>query len=101
MLYTLAMNDVHLSSKLKIAKDILVRELEGEAVLLNIQTGVYFGLDKTATATWQLMQKQKDLQGVLDSLLKDYEIDKKTCQDDLLKFASNLQKNAIVEIYED
>ena len=94
------MNSVSLSSSVKISKNILFREMQGEAVLLNTETGLYFGLDPSGTAAWQMMQKQKELRGVLDGLLQEYEVDAETCREDLLKFASTLQKNGLVEIDE-
>lgn len=89
-----------LSSSFKISKNILFREMQGEAVLLNADSGIYFGLDSAGTVTWNLMQKQKNFQGVLNGLLQEYEVDAETCREDLLKFASNLQKNGLVEIEE-
>ena len=94
------MNSPSLSSTVKISKNILFRELDGEAVLLNSETGVYFGLDASGTAAWQLMQQQKNLHCVLNALLEEYEVDAKTCREDLLKLASTLQKNGLVEITE-
>ena len=94
------MNAVSLSSSVKISKNILFREMQGEAVLLNTETGLYFGLDPSGTAAWQMMQKQKQLRGVLNGLLQEYEVDPETCREDLLKFASTLQKNGLLEIDE-
>ena len=94
------MNLASLSSKIKIIPNILFRELEGEAVLLNSETGIYFGLDPAGTDIWHRMQKEKNLGEVLKSLLEDYEADPKTCREDLLRFTSHLQKNGLIEVHE-
>ncbi|PYO19380.1 MAG: hypothetical protein DMD85_18645 [Candidatus Rokuibacteriota bacterium] len=39
---------------IRIRKDVVFRELEGEMVLLNLATGVYFGLDPVGTRIWTL-----------------------------------------------
>ncbi len=100
MTYTLPMNDISMSSTVKLSDKILFREMQGEAVLLNIETGIYFGLDASGTATWNLMQKQKNIGKILNLLLLEYEIDPKTCREDLLKFISNLEKNGLIEVHE-
>lgn len=94
------MNSISLSSTVKLSDKILFREMQGEAVLLNIESGIYFGLDASGTATWAIMQKQKNIGKILDLLQQEYEIDPKTCQEDFLKFISNLQKNGLIEVHE-
>lgn len=94
------MTRIHLSSKISFSDQILFREMQGEAVLLNIETGIYFGLDAVGTAAWNIMQKQKEVGKIADSLLKDYDVDPKTCRDDLLKFIVNLEKNGLIQVHE-
>ena len=51
-----------LESRIRINDDVLFQELHGEGVLLNLKTGVYFGLDPVGRRIWQLAQEQpKDL----------------------------------------
>ena len=84
--------------KFRIPEDILFREIEGEAVLLNIRTGVYFGLDKMGTAIWQRIQKKKRLEQVVDEMLQDFDVDRKTCEQDLREFTARLEKNNLLLI---
>jgi len=39
-----------------VGKDVVFRELDGEAVILNLETGTYFGLDTVGTRIWQFCQ---------------------------------------------
>ena len=39
----------------------LFQELQGEAVLLNLKSGVYFGLDPVGTRIWELFAKHDRL----------------------------------------
>ncbi len=94
------MQNIKLSSRLKISDKILFRELQGEAVLLNAETGIYFGLDQAGTAAWLFMQKQKNLRSVLDSLLAEYEVDPTICREDLFRFTAKLQKNGLIQVDE-
>lgn len=87
-----------LASEVSIQKNILFREMEGEAVLLNAETGIYFGLDSTGTAIWHAMQKKRRLKEVLESVLEEYDVDAEHCSQDILKFAGALQKNGLLKV---
>lgn len=87
-----------LTSRARVNKDVVFRDLEGELVLLNLKTGVYFGLDPMGTRTWQLIQEHQSLQKVLGVLLEEYLVTKAECEQDLLSFVAQLQEKQLVEI---
>ena len=92
------MEAISISTKAKIHKDVLFREIEGEAVILNLATGIYFGLEQLGTKIWHLIQKGSHLKDILKSLLKEYEVDESRCREDLLKLIRALQKNGLVQV---
>ena len=92
------MKNLSLSSKIRLKKEVLFRELDGETVLLNTQTGVYFGLDPAGTAVWNWLQKERQLKPVFESMLETYDVDAAQCKEDLLRFAQILQKNGLLEV---
>ena len=85
-------------SCLKIPEDILFRELEGEAVLLNLKSGVYFGLDPIGTRIWRLIQEKERLEAILQVLVQEYDVEEKKCREDLLHLFGELKKNGLVEV---
>ena len=92
------MPSILLQSRLKPAPEVLSREMDGETVILNPETGIYFGLDPIGTQIWHLIQEQKTLESVCESLAQDYAVKKSRCQKDVFKLASDLYKSGIVEI---
>jgi len=46
---------VSLTDRVIVPEHVLVRVLDKESVLLNIETERYFGLDETGTRMWQLV----------------------------------------------
>src|SRR4051812_15119232 len=62
------MPEVSIANRVKISDDVLFQELQGEAVLLELKTGVYFGLDKVGTRVWQLLGEQATIAGVVDAM---------------------------------
>ena len=89
---------IPLTSRVRISEDVVFRDLQGELVLLNLKTGVYFGLDPMGTRIWHLIQAHRSLKNVLDSLVEEYEVTDTRCEQDLLGFVAKLRDNSIIEV---
>jgi hypothetical protein len=70
--------------------DAVFRELDGESVLLNLETGIYFGLDAVGTRVWQLAAGDSSLRAVRDRLIEEYDAEPATIERDLLSLADAL-----------
>jgi hypothetical protein len=81
------------------AKDVIFQQLDGEAVLLNMQTEIYFGLDRIGTQIWQLIEKHSSLRVVAQTLLDQYEIGEEQLQDHLFEFIEKLESKGLVAVY--
>jgi Coenzyme PQQ synthesis protein D (PqqD) len=89
---------VTLDSIVKLANDVIFQDLDGEAVLLNMRTEIYFGLDAVGTRIWQLLEKHADVRTVSQLLLEHYDITEDQLQNHLLEFIEKLQSKGLVEI---
>jgi hypothetical protein len=69
--------------RLRIADDVVCRDLAGESVLLNLSTGTYFGLDAVGTRLWHLVAEHGSTALALETLLAEYEVDKPQLQKDV------------------
>ncbi len=94
------MPSVSLASQAHIPDGILHQNLEGELVLLNLHTGVYFGLDSVGARTWELIHAHQNLplQQVLDALIGEYQVQREQCAADLLHLVARLEENRLLEI---
>jgi hypothetical protein len=70
--------------------DAVFRELEGESVLLNLETGMYYGLDVVGTRAWQLAAADGSLRSVRDRLVEEYDAAPDAIERDLLSLADAL-----------
>jgi len=70
--------------------DAVFRELEGESVLLNLETGMYYGLDAVGTRAWQLAALDGSLRAVRDALVEEYDAAPDVIERDLLSLADAL-----------
>lgn len=87
-----------LASTIRPAEDVLFQELHGEGVLLNLKSGVYFGLDPVGRRVWQLLDGQTALSGVLSAMLAEYDVSETECARDLLALAADLEQHGLVTI---
>lgn len=87
-----------LESRISIPKEVLFREIAGEAVLLNLETGKYFGLDQVGTRMWQLLAQHNQIEPALDDLVREYDTTKDQLQRDLLDLVDKLVSHQLIEI---
>jgi hypothetical protein len=79
---------------------VLFRALEAEAVLLNLKSGVYFGLNNVGTRAWQLLGEHKTLGRVCDVMIDEYEVDRDVLEKDLLELGRQLQDAGLASVAE-
>ena len=87
-----------LDAAFKIPDEVIFRELDGEAVILNLDTGIYFGLDAVGTRIWRLIEEHKPLRTVLDTLIDEYEAPPDRLQRDLLMFVERLNGKGLLSL---
>ena len=79
----------------------LHRELQGEGVLLQLDTGEYFGLDEIGQRMWALMVEHGDLAVVETRLLDEFEVEPETLARDLDRFVDELVARRLVDVADD
>jgi hypothetical protein len=87
---------ISLQSSLKVSDEVVFRELDGEAVLLNLASGMYFGLDETGTRIWQLIDQHGELAAVLIALCEEFDAPRDAIEHDLLSLASELSEKGLL-----
>ena len=87
-----------LSSTIKIPEDTLFRDLDGEAVILNTETGRYYGLDEVGTRIWTLLAEHGRVEPVYRALLEEYEVAEERLQQDLLDLIDKLASEGLLHV---
>lgn len=76
--------------------DVLLQDLEGEAVLLNLVSGQYYGLDENSHRMYQVLVTSPSVQAAFEVLLNEYEIEPERLKADLVRFLDKLLENGLV-----
>ncbi len=87
-----------LKQKIIFSESVFAQEVDGEMVLLDMNSENYFGLDEVGTTIWQAMQEKETLQDVYDAMIEQYEVAPDVLENDLLEFAEKLRESGLIEI---
>jgi hypothetical protein len=82
----------------EISPEALFQELEGEAVLLNLQSERYYGLDDVGTRMWQLLAENGDVGAALTQLLREYDVDAAQLESDLAALIGRLAEAGLLSV---
>ena len=91
---------MNLNQKVIFADTVFAQEVDGEMVLLDMESENYFGLDEVGTAIWQAMQEKETLKEVFEVLLDQYEVEEEMLEHDLSDFVGKLVESGLVEVQE-
>ena len=87
---------VTLDSRISVPEGVVFREIQGESVLLHLDTGEYFGLNEVGTRVWQLLGASATLRDVLEGLRQEYEVETEQLEEDLLGLIAELAGKHLV-----
>jgi len=90
--------EITLTMRAIVPADVLVQELQGESVLLNVKSGRYFGLDEVGTRMWAVLTTAESLQAAGETLLAEYDVDAERMQRDLQNLVEKLVEHGLVEV---
>src|SRR5437773_9947037 len=82
----------------RVSPSTLYRQLQGETVLLHMDSGEYFGLDEIATRIWQLIVEKGDLDEVEAAMLNEFQVDRAVLSGDLARVINDLAAKGLIEV---
>ena len=89
---------MNLNKKVTFADTVFAQEVDGEMVLLDMNSENYFGLDEVGTAIWQEIQNNGDLNEVFKVLLEQYEVQEDVLKNDLMAFVERLEESGLIKV---
>lgn len=78
--------------------DVVFQTVGDEAVLLNMKTSLYLGLNEMGTRMWIALTEAKSIQAAFDSLLVEFDVSAEELRKDLEEFLAKLNENALIKI---
>lgn len=70
--------------------DMLSAEIGGEAVMMSIEKGAYFGLNPIATRIWDLIEQPRSIAELIEVITSEYEVSNEQCAADVQEFTADM-----------
>ena len=79
-------------------EEIVDSDIDGETVMMSIENGKYYGLDDIGSRIWELIEKPIKVSDLIDTLLERFDVDRETCERDVLKFLNELNDDKVLKV---
>jgi Coenzyme PQQ synthesis protein D (PqqD) len=89
---------VAFTNRASVPQHVLVRFLDREAVLLNLETERYFGLDETGTRMWQVVTAAPRIDAAYEELLAEFEVEPEELRSNFAELLKCLMDNGLLEV---
>jgi hypothetical protein len=88
---------IALDSIVVATKDQVSADLSGEAAILNLTSGIYYGLNEVGASIWKLIQEPKRVNEIKKILLQEYEVEPDRCEEDLVNLLTELLSRDLIK----
>jgi hypothetical protein len=86
------------AARVTTSPDVMFRTVGDEAVLLNLKTELYLGLDPVGTRMWDLLTKSASIEEVFNALLSEYDVEAGRLRTELEEFIGKLIEQGLIEV---
>lgn len=86
-----------LTDKVSVSSQAVARTVGQDTIILDLQSGMYFGLDPIGARIWQLMEDERALSEICDTLLGEFEVERSRLEADILKLAQDLLDKKLID----
>ena len=84
-----------------VPQHVLVRFLDRESVLLNLETERYFGLDETGTRMWQTVTSAPTIDAAYSQLLAEFDVEPELLRSNFTDLLTRLADNGLLQLSAD
>ena len=92
--------EISLTARVTIPEKVLIREVAGESVILNLNNEQYYGLDEVGTRFLAVLATAASIQAAIDTLLAEYEVDRTTLEKDMRELLGRLLEQGLIELHD-
>lgn len=86
-----------LTDRFSTSGDVVSREVGGETVLLDLASGLYFGLDPVGGRIWELLaEKAQSLADLCNVIEQEYDAPREVIEADMVALAADLKERSLI-----
>lgn len=77
---------------------VLASDMDGEVVLLALDSGAYYTLTGAGSALWKALEEPRRVGDLLASLVRNFEVSEEQCRAETGEFLLHMVREGILEI---
>lgn len=86
------------SSIVVAVKEQVSSDLGGEMAILNLDAGMYYGLDEVGARIWELVHEPRAVKAIQSTIVEEYEVDPARAERDVLALLHQLVDEGLIEV---
>ena len=88
--------EVNLDTRLSIPPQVMSRLVGDETVLLDLASGIYFGIDGVGKRIWESLADGYSLGEITAVIVAEFDVDEAQAQADVIEFANTLLERGLL-----
>jgi len=93
-----AQKDLVLDSVVLAATEQISCDLSGETAILDLRSGVYYGLNPTGAFIWNQVKEPVPVRTILTAMQAEFDVDAVRCERDLMRILNELANRGLLEV---
>lgn len=90
------MADMHEAARYVIPANVVCETLNDEMVLLNLDTGVYFGLNTSGVCVWEHLRREQHYEGAVKELCQGARVPEGQVRSDVERLVVELKQHGLI-----
>lgn len=86
-----------LNDSLRIPDGVATRKMGNETILLNLETGTYFGLDTVGSRFLELLERNGEIAVAHRTMLEEFDVNPEILEADLLRLSEAMRTKGLLE----
>ena len=86
--------------KIEVSPDVMFQQVSGETVILDLRSESYFGLDRTGTRIWELIQEGNTPSEILRIMVTEFDVEPEQLKQDLAEHLQSLEQAGLIVMKE-
>ena len=84
------------ASRVVLSDEQVYTTLGGEAVILGLRDGVYYGLDAVGARVWELIAEPRRVADLVSTIVSEFDVTVEQCERDLIALLDDLAARSLV-----
>jgi len=87
---------MNLDTRLEASSSVVTREIGGEMVLMDLESGSYFGLNSVGGQVWQALEEGKTIKQLCDQIEEEFDVPRDQLEQDITSLVEELLERKLV-----